>query len=137
VSTASPIRGNNQLMVTVGGGGDERGGRFLGMGRQKRVEVVVASRWSHWNWSPTKLLPHLLSAHPRALNTYTPVRWVYYQCFLEHVRSLDAVARLTGVSSIFSHFGINLSFKIIFNLLLEIYIGKSYTIGRISSRGFC
>jgi hypothetical protein len=50
VSTASPVRGNNQLMATVGGGGDERGGRFWGMGRQKRVQVVVASQWSHWNW---------------------------------------------------------------------------------------
>ena len=49
MSAAPPVQGNNQLMVTVGGGGDERGGRFWGMGRQKRVEVVASWWRSHCN----------------------------------------------------------------------------------------
>jgi hypothetical protein len=31
-SAAPPIRGKNQLMVIVGGGGDKRGGRLWGIG---------------------------------------------------------------------------------------------------------
>jgi hypothetical protein len=32
VSAVPPIRGNNELMVIVGGGGDKRGGRLWGIG---------------------------------------------------------------------------------------------------------
>jgi hypothetical protein len=38
-SPVPPIQGNNQLMLIVWGGVDEREGRFWGTGGQKRVEV--------------------------------------------------------------------------------------------------
>jgi hypothetical protein len=64
------IRGNSQLMVTVWGGGEERGGQFGEMGQQIRVEVE-AIWWRHW--SSTKSPPNLSSAHPRTEKRPEPI----------------------------------------------------------------
>jgi hypothetical protein len=78
MSAAPPIRVNNQLMVIlVGGGGDKRGGRLWGIGRQKRVKVK-AIWWRHL--SSTKSLPYLPSVHPRAAKGPEPTphaSWIF------------------------------------------------------------
>jgi hypothetical protein len=55
-SAVPPIRGNNQLMLTVWGGVDKREGRFKGTEGQKRVEVeAIGWRSLHLHLINSKL----------------------------------------------------------------------------------
>ena len=58
-SAAPPIKGINQLIWTVWGGGDKREGQFRVMEPQKRVEVELIE-WSQL--FPTQLISNQLSA---------------------------------------------------------------------------
>jgi hypothetical protein len=63
-------------MVTMWGGGEERGGKFEGMGRQIRVEVETIL-WRHWRFM--KSPPNLFSAHPRAAKGPEPIPHAFWE----------------------------------------------------------
>jgi hypothetical protein len=75
-SVAPSIQSNNQLMWTVWGGGDERGGQFGGIEPQKRVEVELIEWRSVDLHSINSNEP---SAHPRAKNTWEPILHVSWE----------------------------------------------------------
>jgi hypothetical protein len=83
-SAVPPIRGNNQLMLTVWGGVDERERRFWGTQGQKRVEVeAIGWRSLHLHSTNSKSTFHTPQSGKR-MGSYSACVLGVRLCYRRH-----------------------------------------------------